>query len=597
MRNKLFRGTPASPGICIAKVVPYIAVMPERLVSLDRQAKGPQVSYEIERFKNAIEMTEQELISIRKGFLSRTDNHHASMLDIQLLALRDKTIMDGTIGLIQEEKETAESAFKKVVEKTLAGKEKIRDEYLRQRVYDIQDVAKRIMQNLRQKQVESISEIEKRDHIVIAHDITPSESAQFANRKVVGFATDLGAETSHTSIMARALEIPAVVGLRNIWKSVKRGLPRGGELAIIDGNNGVVIIDPDESTLRAYRRKEKEIEKYERNLESMAKLPCVTLDGNAIELAANIEIPYEVKTAIAHGAKGIGLMRTEFLYLKEDRFPSENEQYEVYRDIAERIAPESLIIRTLDIGGDKLLHTDETVDANPFLGWRGIRFSLSEKEIFKEQLRAILRANVRKNIKILFPMITDVKEVISAKKILKRVKEELETEGISDDFNIEVGVMIEVPSASLSAKAIAREVDFLSIGSNDLTQYVLACDRTNRRLSDLYNCLHPTILKLISETVDAGHKEHKWVGLCGELAHNPLTIPILIGFGIDELSVSPLYLTKVKKIIRNISMEEAQWLAREILVCNTLTEVEKFLEKKVLTEFSVIREMVERSAL
>ncbi len=594
MRNKLFRGTPASPGICIARVVPYIAVMPERLVKTEnrKQKTEDKTLYEIERFKNAIEMTEQELISIRKGFLSRTDNHHASMLDIQLLALRDKTIMDGTIELIKKEKRTADSAFRKVVKKTLSNIPRIIDDYIRQRLDDIKDVSRRIMRNLKEQKIESIVAMEKNDHIVIAHDITPSESAQFANRKVVGFATNLGSENSHTSIMARALEIPAVVGLRNIWKSVK-----SGELAIIDGNNGVVIIDPDESTLRAYRRKEKEIEKHQRNLESMAKLPCVTLDGNAIELAANIEMPFEIKTAIAHGAKGIGLMRTEFLYLKEDRFPSENEQYEVYRDIAEVIAPESLIIRTLDIGGDKLLHTDEMVDANPFLGWRGIRFSLSEKGIFKEQLRAILRANVRKNIKILFPMITDVKEVISAKKILKRVKEELETEGISDDFNIEVGVMIEVPSASLSAKAIAKEVDFLSIGSNDLTQYVLACDRTNRRLADLYNSLHPTILKLISETVDAGHKEHKWVGLCGELAHNPLTIPILIGFGIDELSVSPLYLTKVKKIIRNISMEEAQWLAREILVCNTLTEVEKFLEKKVLTEFSVIREMVERSAL
>ncbi|MCK4353566.1 phosphoenolpyruvate--protein phosphotransferase [candidate division WOR-3 bacterium] len=633
MRNKLLRGIPASPGIVIAKAIPHEE---ERFFISTKRSK--KTSSEINRFKNAREQTRKEIQLLREDFLKKTDSHHAMIFDAQLLVLEDKTLVDNTVSRIRKG-ESAEFAFKKVADKILLDFNKIEDEYLKARINDIKDVAFRILSNLtnppakakwragkitaspRARRIDKLSP--KIKHIVIAQDLTPSETANFSNPsadgQVVGFATDFGGDTSHTAIMARALEIPAVVGLNEVTKFVNIG-----DEVVIDGNQGLVIIEPNESTRRVYERKIKHFQQYTKELKALSGLNCETLDGHSVELSCNIELPEEIDIGLAYGARGVGLMRTEFLYLKSDNPPSEDEQYEIYNAIAQKTYPNSLIIRTLDLGGDKLplgtgvcaegtslpdkwLRPASLVgtgqagafggkDANPFLGWRAIRFSLSNKEFFSIQLKAILRANKHGNVKILFPLITNLNELRLAKSCLEEAKNELKKNGLPYDPNIEVGAMIEVPGAALLAPAIAKEADFLSIGSNDLTQYTLACDRTNPRVADLFNPFHPAVLRLIKYTIEAGHEARKWVGLCGELGANFLAVPILLGMGIDELSVAPIYILEIKKIVRALSMEEAKIIAKEVMLLETSEKVQNFIEK-IRTKFPVIQKvMAERKS-
>ncbi len=589
MKNKLIRGIPASPGIVIGKAVRYGS---EKLKgSKVQEFKGSTVKGdEVQKFESALDTVRRELELIREDFLSRTDEHHARILDAELLVLEDETLMKNTIDGIKKGASALES-FKASMDQALKGFERVKDEYIRERVADIRDVAERILHSLK-GQSRKLS-LRKEKHILVATDLVPSDTAMLDKKIVTGFATDLGGETSHTSIMARALKIPAVVGLKEITKLIETG-----EEVIIDGNHGVVVIDPDERTRRAYEKRIREFQEYERELLSLANLPCETIDGHSIELACNIEIPEELDAALDYGASGVGLMRTEFLYL--EKLPGEEEQYKIYNSFAKKIYPHSLIIRTLDIGGDKLMGvglkptpTSEIRDANPFLGWRGIRFSLGRRDIFIAQLKAILRANEKGNVKLLFPMIGGVREVLEAKSCVEEAKAQLSQKGKTYRKDIEIGVMIEVPSAALIAGAIAKEVDFLSIGSNDLTQYTLACDRGNTKVQDCYNPLHPAVLKLIKRTIDAAHSVRKWVGCCGELGNHPLAIPILIGLGIDELSVAPLYLLKVKKIIRALSMDEARIIANKVLSLETEEEVKKYV-KKMKKKIPVIHEIMEK---
>ncbi|MDI6839463.1 MAG: phosphoenolpyruvate--protein phosphotransferase [bacterium] len=580
MRNKLLRGIPASPGIVIAKAIPY---KEEELLILTR--KPDEISEEITKFENALQKTRREIQLIQSDFMKKTDEYHARILDAQLLVLDDTTLIKNTIDIIKRN-ESAESAFKKVADSILNAFDRVEDEYLRARISDIRDVAGRVLRNLI---VQPHTLFPATKHAVVAQDLTPSDTAGFSKDRVVGFATDLGGTTSHTAIMARALEIPAVVGLNEVTKFVDRG-----DEIIIDGNRGVVVIDPDESTRRAYEDKLKKFQEYEKELEALSNLPCETLDGQSIELSCNIEITEEIDAAISHGAKGIGLMRTEFIYLKSDKLPTEEEQYEVYNLLAQKVHPDSLIIRTLDLGGDKIPSPHQIKEVNPSLGWRAIRFSLSEKSVFMTQLKAILRASRRGNVKIMFPMIVDLSELKLAKSYVEEAKSELKNSGIDYDPDIEIGAMIETPGAALIARAIAEEVDFLSIGSNDLIQYTLACDRTNPRVAHLFNPFHPAILRLIKRTIEAGHSARKWVGICGELGANPLAVPILLGLGIDELSVATVSILEIKKIIRALSIEEAKTIAREVMALETLEEVESFvkgIEEKVL----VIKEVMSLS--
>lgn len=570
MRNELLRGIPASPGIVMSRAVVYDKGF---LFPLESKIEDVDVVSELTKFKSALEKTRLELEQIRADFMRRTDAYHARIFDAQLLVLEDPTLINGTIDKIKRKNLSALQAFKKTVKEILSGFDKVKDEYIRARVTDIKDVTNRILHNLiGQPQV---LPLHKDKHIVIAQDLSPSDMARFEKEIVSGFATNLGGGTSHTSIMARALGIPAVVGLSNVTNLIKTG-----DEIIIDGNHGIVIIEPDESTRRVYEDKMHRFQQYERELLSLVSLPCNTLDGYSIELACNIELPEEVEVVLSHGANAIGLMRTEFLYFRSNKLPSEDDQFSIYKDIAERV--DSLTVRTLDLGGDKLPGVWDGVDSpkelNPALGWRGIRFSLANRELFITQLKAIIRANHRGNVRILFPMTHSLDELRLAKLCVNEVSANLTKCSLAYGENIEIGVMIEVPSTAIIAPAIVKEVDFVSIGSNDLTQYTLACDRTNPLVAQIYNPLHPAVLKLIKYTIDSSHAANKWVSLCGELASYPPAIPILIGLGVDELSVSPVYLLEIKKIIRSLSMREAKSIADKVIEMDSEQLIKEYIE-------------------
>jgi phosphotransferase system enzyme I (PtsI) len=421
--------------------------------------------------------------------------------------------------------------------------------------------------------------------IVIADDLSPSDAAKLHGHPVLGFATQHGGTTSHAAIMARALEIPAVVGLQDQLRDIK-----DGDRIIIDGNTGVVIINPREEVLRSYGRGKKKYEKFRKHLLLLKDEPATTLDGRSVELSANIEMPEEVTTAIGRGAKGIGLYRTEFLFLTTDKVPGEEEQYAAYATVAERVYPESVIIRTVDIGGDKLI--ENLQEPNPFMGWRAIRISLTERELFKTQLMAILRAGAKENVKVMFPMISAIEELREAKSALEDAKSELRKRGVPFHDRMEVGIMVETPAAALSASYLAKECDFMSIGSNDLTQYTIAVDRTNERVAYLYEHLHPSVLQLIKTTVDAGHANDIWVGICGEMAGDPLAIPVLIGLDIDELSTSPVVLLETKKIIRGLHSDEAKSMAAEVFALGSSVEVRSYLRRQFEHKFADMANLV-----
>ena len=561
---EILKGIPASPGIAIGRAYIY----KKEIVVAERKIEEGQVEEELRRFRAALEASRRQLLRIKEKTSRDLGEKEAEIFQAQLMMLEDPMFVDEVENKIKCGK-NAEAAVNEVVKNLVSTFSAIKDEYLKERALDIQDVGERVIKNL--LGYEDTPELTQKA-VVIAKNLTPSDTARM--KRVLGFATEIGGTTSHTAIIARQYGIPAVVGVANLTEKV-----RPGELVIVDGNKGLVIVQPDKKTANQYIKIGMEIKRRSEQLKKFACLPAVTADGRRIEVAANIGNLNEVKLAHKYGAEGIGLLRTEFLYLDRTTPPSEEEQFKVYSQIARSLGGKPVIVRTLDIGGDKPLpYLKMPKELNPFLGWRGIRISLEEPDIFKEQLRAILRASVYGNLKIMFPMISTLEEVKTAKNILNEAKEELRSRSIPFKEDIEVGIMIETPSAALMADALAREVDFFSIGTNDLTQYTLAVDRTNQKISGLYDALHPAVIRLINNTVKAAHKKGKWTGICGELASDPEAVPILIGLSLDELSVNPPSIPNVKKLIRSISYNDAEQLAKKAIKMTDAKEVRNLVK-------------------
>ncbi len=579
--EKVLRGLAASPGIAIGEV--YVVNRTDPSVAA-RTIKESEVASEIERFRRAIDEAKKELVELKQRLQESLGEGHAMFLDAQILVLDDVAVTKDAEDKIRNERKNAESAFYETTQHAIDRLASVGDSYLRERSLDLKDISRRVLCHLDRACVLSFT-LPQKEVVVVADDLSPSDTAKLHGHPVLGFATQHGGTTSHSAIMARALEIPAVVGLRDQLREV-----RDGDRIIIDGNTGAIIINPREDVLRRYGKGKQKYERFREHLMLLKDEPAATLDGRSVELSANIEIPGEVSTAIARGAKGIGLYRTEFLFLSGEAIPSEEEQYAAYATVAERIYPESVIIRTMDIGGDKVVK--DLKEPNPFMGWRAIRISLAETELFKAQLRAILRAALKENVKIMFPMVSVVDELNQAKSILEEAKSELRRKGVPFHDRVEVGVMVETPAAALSAPTLAKECDFFSIGSNDLTQYAIAVDRTNERVAYLYEHLHPAVLKLIKLTVDAGHNNDIWVGVCGEMAGDPLAVPILIGLDVDELSTSPVVLLETKKIIRGLHSQEAKTMADKALSLTSPAEVRSHLRKEFERRFPDMASLV-----
>jgi phosphotransferase system enzyme I (PtsI) len=493
----------------------------------------------------------------------------AAIFDAHLLVVEDRTLIDEVLRKLETELCNVEWVFQEVATSYAETLNKIDDPYLRERALDIQDVTKRVIRNLQGKAPKAFLGLSE-PHILVAHNLTPSDTATMNKELVLGLATDLGSRTSHTAIMARSLNIPAVVGLHDITEKLETG-----QHVLLDGTNGLVVVNPMPETLAHYGEIELRRVKVVAQLKGLRETKSTTRDGRHIVLSANIELPDDVEAVAANGAEGIGLYRTEFLYLNRNNLPTEDEQYETYRKVAERVRPDPLIIRTFDLGGDKLARgtVDISDELNPFLGWRAIRFCLENIDIFKTQLRAILRASAVGNVKIMFPMISGLEELRRAISILNECKSELRASKIDIGEKTEVGAMIEIPSAAISADALAREVDFFSIGTNDLIQYALAVDRVNERIAHLYEPTHPAVLRLLKMIADAAHAHHIWVGVCGEMAGDIALIPLLLGLGVDELSASATLVPRVKRAVQSLAIPECQQLVDEALKLETPSKI------------------------
>ena len=572
-------GIAASPGITIGKVFTLtgdVVKVEERNISPD------QVSHEIEKFTKAIVLTRKELTNIQKQAKKKMGKEGERIFDAHQLLLEDNVINEETISKIQQDCKNADFVYYQVMQKFQNSLEQVDNEYFLGRVADIRDVKRRLIRNIQGREPHYLNGLTN-PAIVVAHDLTPSDTVLLDRQKVLAFATDRGGKTSHAAIMARSLEIPSVVGLKEITERVETG-----DTVIIDGNEGIVIANPSSSELNKYVKLREQYHEITKELSSIRDLPCRTLDGKDVELSANLEFPGEINSIITYGARGIGLFRTENLYLKKIELPTEQEQFDEYYKIAEKVSPYPVIIRTLDIGGDKKSPSLEIPEEdNPFLGWRAIRLCLEKQELFKTQLRAILRASVMGNVKIMFPMISCMEEVYKAKEMLEQVKDELRSKKMPFDENIEIGVMIEIPSAAIMADVIAEEVDFLSIGTNDLIQYTVAVDRGNVRVANLYKRLPPSVLRMIKNVVIAGHNKGVWVGMCGEMAADPLATLILLGLDLDELSVSPAMLPEVKRIIRSVTFEETEKIADKALQMRTSEQIETYIRNVLATRYKL----------
>lgn len=567
------QGIPVSPGIAMGVA---IVLHSEDLSVPHREVKDDQIPGEIARFEDGLTKTRAEILGIRRKITQELGREHSDIFNAHLLILEDRTLIEDVIMKIKEERVNTEYAFSTVIQRYFQAFSKIDDEYLRERISDIKDISRRILQNLMGETKDILGKL-KDPAIVVAHDISPSDTATMVRDKVLGFATDVGGPTSHTAIMARSLEIPAVVGLDRISKDV---LP--GDFIIVDGNHGLIVVNPDNETIERYRLDEKKFVELNRELSKLKDLKAETLDGHGIELSANIEFPTEIPSVIAHGADGIGLYRTEYFYLNRNDLPDEEEQFQACKIVAEQMNPYPVIVRTLDLGGDKFLSSLELpYEMNPFLGWRAIRFCLARIDIFKLQLRAVLKASKYGNLKIMYPMISNVQELRQANELLEECRQELREENIPFDEKMEVGAMIEIPSAAITSDILAKEVDFFSIGTNDLIQYSLAIDRVNEKIAYLYEPTHPAILRLIRDVIHNGHANGVWVGTCGEMSGDPVLAILLLGLGIDGISTSPLILPKVKKAIRSVTFEQAKELAGEALRFATGEEVRRFLDAKI----------------
>ncbi len=567
------KGIPASPGICTGKAFLFDS---QEISVIKKRISKESIPKEISRFEEALIKTRSEIFKIQDNISKEMGVEHAEIFTAHLLVLEDRMIIDEVISRLKKEYHNVEYIFTTVLKKYITVFQKMDDEYLRERISDIEDVGKRILRNLMGVKRRTLSDIEEKV-IVVAYDLSPSDTATMHKKNVIGFITDIGGKTSHTAIMAKSLEIPAVVGLETATGEI-----RNGDVLIIDGATGIVEVNPDKKTLRKYQIEKRKYTKFTRGLKDLRDLPSQTKDGRKIEVSANIELPEEIPSVISHGAEGIGLYRTEYFYMNRNDLPSEEEQYHAYRDVAEKLKPYSVIIRTLDLGGDKFLSQLEvSKEMNPFLGWRAIRLSLAKPDLFKVQLRAILRASAYGKVKVMYPMISGIEEVEAANKILNDAKRELQDKNIPFDKNMEVGIMIEIPSAALIADILAKKVNFFSIGTNDLIQYALAVDRVNEKIAYLYEPVHPAVLRLVENIVNAAHKNNIWVGICGEMAGEVAFVPMLVGLGLDEFSAPAVNIPQIKKIIRSITYKDARKLSDKALSLSTGKEVEILLAENL----------------
>ena len=577
-KNIVWQGIPASPGIAIGKA--YLLDREEIKIKEEKLPPG-QIQKEILRFKKALHEAKKEIVKLKENIAKKLGTEQAKIFDAHLLILEDEVVNQQVFNGIKEEKKNAEFIYSRIIQKTIQTISSTKYEYLKERVADISAVSTRVINRLLGLKQHTIEPL-KTPRIIVAHSLSPGDVVQMKKESVLGFATDVGGKTSHVALLAKSLGFPAVVGLKALFSKVK-----SGENLILDGNIGEVILSPDQATLKNYEFKKEKLLKRSRTLLELTGLVAETKDKKKIELSANIELPSDVESALENGAEGIGLFRTEYLYLASSDLPDEEEQYQAYFSVAQKIYPQNVIIRTFDMGGDKFAHDQERdYEANPFLGWRAIRACLDLPDVFKTQLRAILKASQLGNLSIMLPMISSLDELLKSKKVLEEVKEELRAKKISFDEEIKVGIMVEIPSAALEADSLAKNCDFFSIGTNDLIQYTLAVDRTNERIAHLYQSFHPSVLKLIKKTIDDGHKNNIWVGLCGEMAADPKATVLLVGLGIDELSASPLSILQIKKIVRSIEFQEARVLAEEMMKLNDADQIEKLLEEDYLQRFN-----------
>jgi phosphotransferase system enzyme I (PtsI) len=564
-------GTPASPGVAIG---PILVLRPDELVVRRRKIKPQDLPNEIIRLEQALVQTREQILEIKEELASKLGEHDAVIFDAHLLVVEDSTIIEAVKEQLWEKQYCVEYIYQTITKSFAKQMLAIDDSYLRERANDIVDVSKRVLRNLMGVQVGQIVQLET-PSLIVAHDLTPSDTVTLDRKSVLGFITEVGSRTSHTAIMARSLNIPAIVGLRDALDKIE-----SGSEALIDGHSGELILFPSETTKYTYGQQESKREKVNEGLEVLRETFAITSDQRRVIVSANMELAEDLPLVQENGAEGIGLYRTEVLYLNRVELPNEEEQTAAYQHVARAVKPNSVIIRTLDVGGDKVV-TNLSVEPelNPFLGWRGIRFCLDQIDLFKTQLRAICRASVEGNVRVMFPMITEVQEVRRARALLREVQDSLRSEGVPLPEKMETGIMIEVPSAALTADALAKEVDFFSIGTNDLIQYTLAVDRVNERVANLYQPAHPAIVRLIQRVVEAAHSNNIWVGVCGEMAGDVLLTPMLLGLGVDELSTGAIFVPRIKSVIQRLSYADMQQLAQQLCANHTTEENVRALEE------------------
>ena len=564
--EKSFRGIPVSTGVCRGKI---LVLGRARRTIARRPVADADLAEEVNRLEKALVQTRHQILDVQRKVSEGMGAQEGGIFEAHLLVLEDRTLLDEVVRVIQQQKVNAEHAFHTVAERYAEMLSAIEDEYLRERATDMRDVTMRVLNNLLGVEEDADLRHLKEPCIIISHDLTPSNTAQLDKRSVLGFATDVGSRTSHTAIMARSLRIPAVVGLKDASAQLTNG-----QQALLDGHNGLLIVNPTDQTLFEYGQLILRQATLQQRLRDLLHEPAITLDGHRVLVNANIEQAADAEQVKANGAEGVGLFRTEYLFLNRDRLPGEEQQYQAYRDAAVALKPLMVVIRTLDLGGDKFLaHMQMPTELNPFLGWRAIRISLQERDIFRAQLRAILRASAEGNLRMMYPMISGLDELKQANALLEEYKEELRQEKIPFDENLEVGAMIETPSAAIVADSLAKRVSFFSIGTNDLIQYSLAVDRMNEKIAHLYEPTHPAIIRLIKVTVEAAHKHKVRVSVCGEMAADPVLAPLLLGLGVDELSAAPSLVPPLKFLIRRLKLTEARELADFALDCESASDI------------------------
>ncbi|TMQ67250.1 MAG: phosphoenolpyruvate--protein phosphotransferase [Candidatus Eisenbacteria bacterium] len=570
-------GIPASPGIGVG---PVHIVDHEEIEVQDGQIAPDQVAAEQERLKAALRASQEEVRDLRAKIALETGEEHARILDAQVAILEDPDALEQAIEAVRKERRSAAWCYRRILGAVAARLDEADGQYYRDRALDIRDVRRRVLAHLGGVRSYTLSDL-RVPSLIVASDIPPSEMALAPRDKILGFATDLGGRTSHTAIMARARGIPAVVGLKQAMRTA-----REGAVALVDGTRGVAIFDPEPEVLQEHVRKQRHYQDLAKNLAALKDQACVTLDGRRVHLGANLEVPEELPSLLENGAEGVGLYRTEFFYLSRATLPTEEAQYNAYRTIAEAMAPRPVVIRTLDVGGDKFAsYLGTPVERNPFLGMRGLRFSLKREDIFRTQLRAILRATAHGNVKVMFPMVVGLEDFRKARAVVEQVRQDLKREKVAMAERVPLGVMVETPAAVFAIDLLASESDFVSIGTNDLIQYALAVDRGNEAIAEVYEPLHPAVLRAVRAVVQAGERRPIPVGICGEMAGEPLYAVLLLGLGLTDFSVSPFLVPEIKTILRASTYAEASELAQRCLTLPTPTEVRAVVTEHMSRRF------------